>query len=178
MIIGHFALAAAVVHARPRASLWWLLPASIAPDLLDIGYAFCGICNPYGLYSHTLPAAILLGSVLAGAAVLAGRRETAAMILLVVLLHLPLDYVTGRKLFWPGGQMYGLQLYDWPLWDFLLESSLLAGGWALLRRGGRGPKWATSVWSLAALVVLQGGVDGLHNRAKKPNSCARAVSAS
>ena len=31
------------------ASLWWLLPAAIAPDLLDIGYAAAGVCNPLGL---------------------------------------------------------------------------------------------------------------------------------
>lgn len=178
MIVGHFGLAAAVARVRPRGSLWWILPASIAPDLLDIGYAFTGICNPSGLYSHTVPAALLLGTTLAGIAVLSGRRETAVLILLVVLLHLPMDYVTGRKLFWPGGELHGLLLYDWPLRDFLLESALLAAGWAVLRGGGRGPRWATSVWSLVALLVLQGSVDGLRDWAKKPNSCARAVGAS
>lgn len=177
MIVGHLGVAAALARARPRVSLWWLLPAAIAPDLLDIAYAASGVCNPYGLYSHTVPAALLLAACLGGVAVLAGRRETAAFVVLIVMLHLPMDFITGRKLYWPGGEMYGLRLYDRPLADFLLETTLLCTGWALLRRGQTTPRWAASIWGVLALVALQGAVNSTHDDSRKPNACAQAMGA-
>lgn len=177
MIAGHLGVAAALGAMRPRASLWWLLPAAIAPDLLDIAYALAGVCNPYGLYSHTVPAALLLGACLAGAAVLAGRRETAPLVLLAVLLHLPPDLLTGRKLYWPGGEMYGLMLYDHALVDFLMETAIVSAGWALLRRQPAAPRWATSVRTLVALVLLQGAADALRGGPLKPNACATVSAA-
>lgn len=176
MIVGHLGVAAALARWRPRVSLLWLLPAAIAPDLLDIGFALAGVCNPYGLYSHTLPAAVLLGACVAGAAVLAGQRETGALVLLVVLLHLPPDYLTGRKLFWPGGELHGLQLYDRRMVDFLMESALALAGWALLRRRPSAPRWATAVWAAAGVVALQGGADLLHD-GLKPTGCRAPASA-
>jgi hypothetical protein len=172
VIVGHIGVAGALARVRPRVSLWWLLPAAIAPDLLDIGYALAGVCNPYGLYSHTLPAAVLLGAAIAAAAFLAGRRETAVLVCLVVLLHLPLDYVTGRKLYWPGGEMYGLMLYDRPLLDFLVESTIAVAGWALLRGNPRTPRWARGAWSLALVIVVQAAFNAADDLASKPNACA------
>lgn len=177
MIVGHLGVAAALARWRPRVSLLWLLPAAIAPDLLDIAYAAAGICNPYGLYSHTVPAVLLLGACLAGAAVLVGQRETGALVLLVVLLHLPPDYLTGQKLFWPGGELHGLRLYDHRVIDFLLESAVVLGGWALLRgRPGPPPRWAGAIWAVAGLVALQGAADVLHG-GLKPNVCPVSTSA-
>lgn len=172
MIAGHFGVAALVARARPRLSLWWLAPAAIAPDLLDIAYAATGVCNPSGLYSHTVPAALLLGGVIAGAAVLAGRRETAAASLALVLLHLPLDYVTGRKLLWPGGELHGLMLYDRPLANLALDMLLLAAGVALLRGVPTVPWWARSRLLLALLVGVQ-VVAAAREDGIKPNACHR-----
>lgn len=172
MIIGHLGVAAAATRWRPRVSLLWLIPAAIAPDLLDIAFAAAGVCNPYGLYSHTIPAAMLLAACLAGAAVLCGRREIAALVFLVVMLHLPLDYVTGRKLYWPGGEMYGLGWYDRRLADFAIESALAIGGWLLLRSGPGSPRWATAIWSIAGLLAAQGVVDGVQQGSLKPTACA------
>ncbi len=174
MIVGHLGVAAGLARWRPRVSLWWLFPAAIAPDLLDLVYAAAGVCNPFGLYSHTVPAALLLGVCIAGGAVLAGRRETSVLVLLVVLLHLPMDFFTGRKLYWPGSELYGLMLYSRRLADFALESAILVAGWALLRRSPTAPRWATSVRTLAACVALQGTVDGLGVLVSKPNGCGRA----
>ena len=171
MIVGHLGVAAAVAAARPRISPWWVIPAAIAPDLLDVAYALGGFCNPYGLYSHTVPAALLLGAVLGGAAVLTGRRETGAAVLLLVLLHLPPDLLTGRKLYWPGGELHGLQLYQRPLLDFGAEALLLVAGWALLRRRSAWPRWMTGAWMLAGLLVLQGGVDAFVTSSLKPSGC-------
>ena len=169
MIVGHLGAAAALARWRPRVSLLWIIPAAIAPDLLDITYALAGICNPYGLYSHTVLAALLLGVVLAGAAVLAQRRETALVVLLAVLAHLPFDLPTGRKLFWPGGELHGLGLYQRPGVDFVMESLLVIAGWALLRGRAERSRWATGVWVVVALVALQGGADLVGQL--KPTGC-------
>lgn len=179
MIIGHWGIAVTARWARPHVSLLWLLVAAIAPDLVDVGLALAGVCNPFGLYTHTIPAALLIGACLAGAAVLAGRRETAALVLLVVMLHLPLDYLTGRKLYWPGGELYGLLLYERPLVDFLMETAVLLVGWMLLRRTASShsvpapPRWATRAAGVALLILLQGAVD-LAGSQVKPNACSAA----
>jgi hypothetical protein len=171
VITGHLGVAAAARSRWPVVSLLWLLPVAIAPDLLDVGYALTGICSPYGLYSHTIPAAALTAAVLGGIAFLAtGSRVAGLLTAGVVLAHLPLDLVTGRKLFWPGGPLLGLSLYDRPFLDFLAEVPLVLGGWWLLRRGGRGPRWATPVAAALGLVLLQGTFD-LVQRGLKPSGC-------
>ena len=88
---------------------------------------------------------------------------------------LPPDYVTGHKLFWPGGELMGLGLYDYPLIDFVLEAFIAAGGWWLVRRRST-PRWATGWLVLAALLVVQGTLDavGARRRGMKPSACARA----
>lgn len=170
MISGHFGVAAVLVRTWPRLDLWWLVPAAVAPDLLDIAFALAGVCNPSGLYSHTVPAAVLLGACLGGAATLAGHRATGVAVLVIVLLHLPLDYVTGRKLFWPGGELHGLMLYDLPLANFVLETVLLSGGWLLLRPVPARPWWARSPWLLAPLLLVQ-GLSALSRDGIKPTAC-------
>ena len=178
MIVGHIGVAAALQRARPRAAPWWLLVAAVAPDLVDVGYALAGVCNPFGLFSHTLPAAALIAACLGGAALLTGRRETAAVVVLLVLLHLPPDFITGRKLYWPGGELHGLQLYHRPLADFLLESLVLGAGWLLVHPVAAVPRWMRSAWTLGALLLVQGTVDRFSERLMKPTACAApAVSA-
>ena len=178
MITGHLGIAAAARSRGPAMSLLWLIPVSIAPDLLDVGYAVVGICSPYGLYSHTVHAAVLTGAVLGGAAFLAtGSRGAGLLTALVVLAHLPLDLVTGHKIFWPGGPLIGLDVYRRPLLDFVLEVPILVAGWWLMRRSGRGPRWATATAMVVALVIGQGIFD-LLERGFKPTACRKAASAS
>jgi len=174
VIAGHFGVLAALARARPGLSLWWLGPAAIAPDILDIVYAAAGVCNPSGLYSHTVPAALLLGAAIGGMAVLAGHRETGAASLALVMLHLPLDYVTGRKLLWPGGELHGLMLYDRPVANFALEMTLLAAGWILLRGLTGLPWWARNRWMIGLLVLVQ-GVSAAREDGIKPTACHSAV---
>jgi hypothetical protein len=155
--------------------LLWLLPAAIAPDLLDFAYALAGVCSPYGLYSHTIPAAALTAAVLGGGAFLAtGSRAAGLVTAAVVLAHLPLDLVTGRKIYWPGGPLLGLALYQRPLLDFLAEVPIALGGWWMLRRSGRGPRWAAVGAAALGLVVVQAVFDGL-NAGLKPSGCRWAV---
>lgn len=175
MIVGHVGVAAAARSGWRRTSLPWLLVACVAPDLVDVALAIGRVCNPYGLYSHTVPAAALLAAVLGGAALLVtDSRATAVATALMVLLHLPLDLVTGHKIFWPGGPMMGLGVYRHPLLDFVIEAPILIAGWWLLRRSRSGPWWATSVVALGVLLAGQGALDLLAREGVKPSACLSA----
>jgi hypothetical protein len=173
VIVGHLGPAGAVRARWRTTALPWLLVAALAPDLLDASLAAAGVCNPYGLYSHTVPAVLLLAAVLGGAAFLMESRATAVACVALVFLHLPLDYLTGNKLYWPGGAMYGLRLYQRPFADFVLEVPIIVTGWWLLRRSASPPRWAVSRVALLALVAAQATVD-LMDRSWKPNACAAA----
>ena len=75
MIAGHLGIAGAAYSGRRDSSLIWLLGASLAPDVVDALFVVAGSCNPYGLYSHTLPAAALIAVVTGAVAYAAtGRR--------------------------------------------------------------------------------------------------------
>ena len=83
MITGHLGVAGiARTLQRDRFSsiaLLALVLTSVAPDVLDLLYAAFGVCNPYGLYSHTVHAVVLQAAVIGGAAFLAtGSLTTAA----------------------------------------------------------------------------------------------------
>ena len=178
MIVGHLGVAAALVRWRPRTSPAWIVVASVAPDLLDVGYAVAGVCSPFGLYSHTVPAALLCGAVLAGVVWLLGHRETAMLLPAAVLLHLPPDYLTGHKLLWPGGELHGLRLYDRRLVDFVIESAVLLAGWAMIRWRVSIPGWARAVQSVLLLVAVQGGMDAFLRMGLKPTACPASSAAS
>lgn len=178
MITGHLGVAAAANARWPALSLLWLVPVAIAPDLLDVGYSVARICSPYGLYSHTVPAAALTAAVLGGIAFLATGSRAAGLITAgVVLAHLPLDLVTGRKIFWPGGPLLGLQLYRRPVLDFLVEVPIGLGGWWLLRRSGRAPRYAAAGIAALGLVLLQATFD-LVEGGLKPSGCRWSTPAS
>jgi hypothetical protein len=175
VITAHLGVAAAARSRWPRTPLLWLLPAAVAPDLLDIAYAVTGVCSPYGLYSHTVPAAMLTGAVLGGIVFLITGSRTAGLVTAgVVLAHLPLDLVTGHKIYWPGGPLLGLALYRRPLLDFLVEVPLVLAGWWLLRRSGKAPRWAMLGAAAMALVAFQAVFD-IVNRGLKPSGCTWAA---
>jgi hypothetical protein len=177
VIVGHLGVAGVVWAGRRERSLPWLLGASMAPDVVDGVFVVARACNPSGLYSHTLPAVALIAAVTGLIAYVAtDLRATGLLAALLVLLHMPLDYVTGQKLFWPGGELLGLRLYYYPLADFLVEAAMGAGAWWLLRRTGRGPRWATGWLALVALLALQGTLDavGARRSGVKPSACALA----
>ncbi len=175
MITGHLGIAAAVGSRWRKTSVPWLLAASVAPDVWDVTLALAGVCNPSGLYSHTLHAALLLGAVVGGAAFVAtGSRATGLASALLVLAHLPPDMITGHKLFWPGGPLIGLALYTHPVLDFVVELPITVGGWWLLRRSGVTPRWVASLPVLLIALMLQAGLDvALAGGAMRATACIR-----
>lgn len=178
MITGHLGIAGAAHAARRDSSLVWLLVASMAPDLVDALFVAVGSCNPHGLYSHTVPAAALLAVVLGAVSYfVTGRRATGVLVAALVLAHLPPDFLTGHKLFWPGGELIGLGLYEHPVADFVLEALLVLAGWSLLRSRGWAPRWATGRAALVGLLVVQVSVEavGARKGGVKPSACVDVV---
>lgn len=174
MITGHLGIAAAVRGRWRDTSLLWLLAASVAPDAWDVALALAGVCSPFGLYSHTVPAAALIAAVVAGAALLAtGSRATAIACVALVLVHLPPDMITGHKLYWPGGSLIGLNVYARPALDFIIELPILAAGWWLLRRARATPAWLCRWEVLLSLALLQASFDFVSGFGLiKPTACA------
>ena len=178
MITGHLGLAGAAHATRRDSSLIWLLGASMAPDVVDALFVVARSCNPHGLYSHTIPAAALIAVAIGAAAYFfTGQRATGLLAALLVLAHVPLDFVTGYKLFWPGDELRGLRLYNWPVFDFLLEGALTTIGWWLLRSREWAPRWAVTRQALVALLVFQAATDLVGHRrgGVKPSACATVV---
>ena len=182
MITGHLGVAGAVLGAtRTRLSATVFIAvaaASFTPDLVDATFVLLRICSPYGLYSHTIPAVVLESAVVGAVAYLAtGSRSITASFVVVVLLHIAADYFTGRKLLLPGGEMVGLQWYDRPLHDFLLEGFLVVVGWWMLRRSVRPPRWAGSPWLLLMTLGTQAALDLTlvgSGHSLKPTACFQA----
>ena len=175
MIAGHLGLAGAAHAGRRDSSLVWLLVAGMAPDVVDGLFVLGRYCNPHGLYSHTIPAATLIAAVTGAIAYFAtDRRVTGVLCVLMTLAHLPLDYVTGRKLFWPGGELMGLNFYEHPAADFVLEATLAVVGWSLVRRKRDVSLWASGWLALAAVLAVQGAMNlaGSRGGGMKPTACA------
>jgi hypothetical protein len=120
-----------------------------------------------------VPVVVLLALVVGATAyVITGSRPTALAAGSLVLLHLPADLITGHKYFWPGGPLMGLDLYRRPALDFLLEVFVALGGWWMLRRDGRAPRWATVGAAAGALVLAQAAFDS--KAITKPTACEAA----
>ncbi len=181
MITGHVGVAfgARALDRREgtaAAPLLWLLAATIAPDVVDGLLAVGQFCNPAGALSHSLPAVALLATIFAAAAYAHTRSAaTALLVAMLVFLHLPPDYVTGRKALWPGGPVWGFYLYRWGWLDFLCELPIVLAGWWMLRRTAYTPRWVVSGTALALLIVLQGAFDlsNTVNGPRAPRSCSR-----
>jgi membrane-bound metal-dependent hydrolase YbcI (DUF457 family) len=176
VITGHLGIAGAAHASRRDSSLPWLLVAAMAPDIVDALFVVVRQCNPHGLYSHTVPAAALLAVVFGAVAYyFTDQRATGVLCMLLVLAHLPADFITGHKLFWPGAEFMGLRLYDrHPIGDFVLESSIVVFGWWLLRSRPWAPRWASRRATLVGLLVIQIVVEaaGTARGGVKPSACA------
>jgi len=182
VIFGHLGIAALVGSTqrdRIGSRLFIaLLAASFAPDVVDIAYFVAGICSPYGLFSHSIPAALIEGASIGGIALLVTDSWRIALAFLaVVLLHVPADMVTGYKILVPGGDLLGLQFYQRPLYDFVAEAAVIVTGWLAIQRADIHMRWAVSRRVLVGLLIAQAACDiviagpGLH---LKPNACRAA----
>lgn len=136
MYVGHLGFALGTYSIRRTIPLWLLLVAAQLPDWFDAGFCLANHDRgPWGLYTHGIytvgGAAIILAVVYA----LSARDVLGGLVLAItVASHYGLDYLTGSKPTWPGGPIIGLQLYNKPMVDFVLEGLTILIGWMLYRR--------------------------------------------
>ena len=155
MIIGHIGVAFAARWRWPKASLPWLLVATMASDIWRTVLAATGLSlQEANIYSHVLPWSGILAILLAVAAFLVLRNvETALLVGAIVLSHVALDMVSGWKVLWIGGPS-GLDVEHFEQLEFVIEVVLLWVGWKLLKRTTT-PRWVADWRVFALLVVIQ-----------------------
>lgn len=135
MLIGHLGVAYAARARWRLAPTAWLLAATMAPDLARLVLAVTGVSWWHlNHYSHLLPWSLLLAAGVALLAFLCRRDARSALVIgAVVLSHVALDMVSGRKPLWLGGPM-GLDAQRFQQFEFVIEAALLVVGWRMLRR--------------------------------------------
>ena len=177
MIVGHWGLTYAVSAKIRNAPIVLFAVAAIAPDCLDAIYSLMGLCSAYGVYSHSLPVALPLALVAAAFVWLITRNRAFAFVAMaLVLSHLPLDWVTGRKALMLHGPLVGAELYRRPLADFFTELPLLVGGWWVARRAQLVPRWAIAIPTVLILAMTQAVGDSMNYlNLKKPASSQNAA---
>ena len=110
-----------------------LVPVAFAPDWVEWIFAQLGHQNRE--ISHSL-ISVGVGATIVALTYIAVTRATmdGVVLWLTYASHWPADFITGRKPTWPGGPIVGLQLYDHPLRDVVLESALVVVCWLIYCR--------------------------------------------
>lgn len=175
MYAGHMGFALGAHGLRRSIPLWVLVIASQLPDWTDAGFCLAGMRpEPTGILSHSFPAVGILALIAAAAYASIDRSPDAILLVAaVVLSHAVGDFFTGLKPTWTGGPMIGLELYKRPVLDFIVETIVIAGGWALYRRSlpPRSRSSGPAFTLLGALIVIQIGADILLSFAKGFRKC-------
>ncbi len=166
MFIGHTAVALAAKRARPSVPLTALIAATYGPDVIEITLLalWRWARMPASFGSHSIPA-VVLGAAFVGVAYWVWRRDAAGSALLTSTYasHWVADLFTGtRKPTWVGGPSLGLELYDYPPIDFVIEAALFLAAWFLLwpARDRRRRRRAIRVVLPITVLLLQVGFNG------------------
>jgi hypothetical protein len=156
---GHAAIALALKRREPRLPIIPLVLAAFGPDWLGLVLMIPGR-REEAVFTHSIPA-VLIGGGLAAALYATTRRPGARTIFLAWLLHWPADLFTGRKPLLFAEPLIGLDLYNFPVVDFALESVVVVIGCVLYARTfpPRGELRRVVVILGAALIALQAAVD-------------------
>lgn len=174
MYIGHVGAALAAKRARRGVGLLVLLVAAYLPDWFDTGLCLAGAYDPREMLSHSVPAVMLFALAGFTAYALVTRDWTGALVIAALILsHMLLDWVTGYKPTWPGGPMIGLQLYDRPVADFIVEGVVILVGALLYGRTlpPRQRPWVDVSIMFGALLALQLTIDVVHSLVKSLPKC-------
>jgi hypothetical protein len=174
MYIGHVGAALAGKRARRSIGLLVLLVATYVPDWVDTGLCLVGSFTPAEMLSHSIPAVVLfalVGFVLYGWRT--GDWAGAGVLAAVILSHMFFDWITGDKPTWPGGPTIGLQLYEHPIADFIVEGTIIAVGGILYADTlpPRRSPWIDISIMLGALLAMQLAMDVGHMLLKSLPKC-------
>lgn len=155
MIIGHLGVAFAARSRWPRLSVYWLVVATLAPDLFRAALAAGGMSMGFTTrYSHLLPWSAYLALVLGAVAYAVYRTSAAAVVTAVVVLsHIALDFVSGAKALWDGS-LPGLDAQRYMQLEFVIEAAICWWGWRMMRRSPA-PTWMSRRSVLAGLLVFE-----------------------
>lgn len=146
--ISHAATALVLKRRFPEASLWPLLIAVQAVELIWVALTYAGIEHvsvvadrvhlDFLPYSHSVATGLLIG--LAAWAAMSGsstRRRIGLALAIGVFSHIVLDIVHHepdiRLLPFPWGPRLGLGLVRWPLADLLVETAFCVLCWLYFR---------------------------------------------
>ena len=155
MYTGHLGLALGAKGLKGDAPLWMLVFAAQACDWVQAVACVVAPAGESAMWSHSVPAVLVLALALTLAAYARTRGVGVALLIgAVTLSHALADYVTGWKPTWPGGPMIGLDLYDVPAADLVLEAAVVAVGWILYRRTlAPEARRSRRAWALLGLLV-------------------------
>lgn len=156
MLIGHLGPACAARGRWRDVPMPWLVVATMAPDLTRLALAALPNASRLDLnrYSHYLPWSFVLAVALGLLAWLLRRdARTAVLVGVIVLSHVALDMISGRKPLWYGGPS-GLEVQRYQQLEMVIEAALLGAGWWLLRRAEPKALFARRSM-LAALLVIE-----------------------
>ena len=159
MYAGHAGLALFATSRRPRVPIAVLVPVAFAPDWIQWTLGALGITQNTSI-SHSL-VSVLLGATVIGAAYWGVARSFAAgaIVWLTYLSHWPADFITAVKPIWPNGRELGLNLYQHPMLDVVVESLFVVVCWIAYHRSLTTEARARrTVWLIpVGLVALQIG---------------------
>jgi hypothetical protein len=165
---GHAAVALALKTRAPRVPIAVLVVAAFGPDWTEL---FLGLLIGRGAgetYSHFIPGVLLGAATAALLFALLFRRGGSRWVAAAWLLHWPADFLTAHKPLIDPGHVIGLDFYNLPLVDFVIEGVLVAACAWLYARTYAPEHWQRR-WVAAAavaLVLIQGVLDyGLRHRA-------------
>jgi hypothetical protein len=141
-----------------------MVPLTLAcygPDWLEIVLGFWRGRNEMALYTHYLPGLLAGGLAAAALYVVVYRRPGGWLILAGWLLHWPADFFTAHKGLLSPTDRVGVDLYNLPPADFVVESALVLACCALYARTfAHSPaqrRWAAAM--AAGLLALQAMLD-------------------
>jgi hypothetical protein len=175
MLAGHLAVALASKKVDRAVPLGAAVAASFGLDLLWPLFLLLGIetvqVNPgdtafthLAFVSYPWSHSLAMSAAWAIAAALLGGRvyrswRSGGLLGALVLSHWLLDFIAHRPdlPIWPGGQVFGLSLWNSVAGTILVEGSLFAAGIWLYVRATRA-RDATGRWALVGLLVLIGAV--------------------
>ncbi|HEX5971941.1 MAG TPA: hypothetical protein VFY85_08455 [Gemmatimonadaceae bacterium] len=155
MYAGHAAVALAIKTRAPRVPMWVLVAAAFGPDWVEL---FLGLVKGRATgetYSHFIPGVLLGACAAALLYEILFRRRGGRWVAVAWLLHWPADFLTAHKpLIDPGGRVIGLDLYNLPIVDFIMESALVVGCAWLYRRHYAPERWQRRWIAMAAIVLV------------------------
>jgi hypothetical protein len=158
---GHAAVALILKSREPRVPIVPLVLASYGPDWLELVLGLFHSRGAMRALTHAIPVVVVGALIAALLYSLVIRRPGAPYIFLAWLLHWPADFLTAQKPLLHRHDLVGLDLYNLPWADFVLESALVVVGCVLYARAFA-PERAQRRWVAATgalLIALQGALD-------------------